>query len=115
MIYYMQVTVDPEFIANNYSAAEQAFLTGTPVWATSAFALAVTAALMAPAVGSAQECIPSCDAEDGRFLAVLGGEHALTLGSVRAARATFGDIGVVQFDAHADLRDRYEGTPYSQW
>ena len=47
MIYYMQVTVDPEFIANNYSAAEQAFLTGTPVWATSAFALAVTAGVIA--------------------------------------------------------------------
>jgi len=47
MIYYMQVTADPEFIAANYSAAEQAFLTGTPVWATSAFALAVTAGVIA--------------------------------------------------------------------
>lgn len=47
MIYYMQVTVDPEFIANNYSDVEQAFLNSTPVWATSAFALAVTAGVVA--------------------------------------------------------------------
>ncbi|MEM6456118.1 MAG: agmatinase [Acidobacteriota bacterium] len=52
--------------------------------------------------------------EAGRFLVTLGGEHGLTLAPVRAARAVFGDaLGVIQFDAHADLRDRYEGTPHS--
>ena len=47
MIYYMQVTADPEFIAQNYSAAEQAFLLGTPKWSTAAFALAVNAGILA--------------------------------------------------------------------
>jgi len=47
MIYYMQVTADPEFIAQNYSAAEQAFLTGTPKWSTAAFALAVNSGILA--------------------------------------------------------------------
>ncbi len=51
--------------------------------------------------------------EDGKTLVVLGGEHSLTLAPVRAAREVFGEIGVVQLDAHADLRDAYEGTPYS--
>lgn len=50
----------------------------------------------------------------GKFLVSLGGEHAVTLAPVRAARDVFGaGIGVVQFDAHADLRDTYGGTPYS--
>ena len=49
----------------------------------------------------------------GKFLVTLGGEHALTLAPVRAAQAEFGEIGVVQFDAHGDLREAYGGTPYS--
>ena len=49
----------------------------------------------------------------GKFLVTLGGEHSLTIAPVRAARRVFGDIGVVQFDAHADLRQEFEGTPYS--
>ncbi|MGH9382544.1 MAG: agmatinase [Thermoanaerobaculia bacterium] len=49
----------------------------------------------------------------GKVLLTLGGEHVLTIGPVRAARDVHGDIGVVQLDAHADLRDTYEGTPWS--
>lgn len=49
----------------------------------------------------------------GKFLVVLGGEHSLSLAPVRAARAVHGSIGVVQFDAHADLRESFEGTSFS--
>ncbi len=49
----------------------------------------------------------------GKFLLTLGGEHSLTIAPVRAAKSVFGEIGVVQFDAHADLREEFEGTPYS--
>ncbi len=49
----------------------------------------------------------------GKFLVTLGGEHSLSTAPIRAARAVFGEVGVVQFDAHADLRDEYEGTPWS--
>jgi agmatinase len=50
----------------------------------------------------------------GKFLVSLGGDHGLTLAPVRAAREVFGeDVGVVQFDAHGDLRESYGGTPYS--
>lgn len=42
----------------------------------------------------------------------LGGEHTVSLGPIRAARAR-GELGVVQLDAHSDLRDTYEGNPLS--
>ena len=41
--------------------------------------------------------------------AVLGGEHSVALGAILAANKRHGDIGVLQIDAHADLRVRYEG------
>jgi agmatinase len=41
---------------------------------------------------------------------LLGGEHTITLGSLRALKAnTKQPFGIVQFDAHADLRDEYRG------
>nr|WP_320013749.1 agmatinase [uncultured Desulfobacter sp.] len=42
----------------------------------------------------------------------LGGEHSLTLGLLRALKQT-GPFGIVQFDAHADLRDAYEDNRFS--
>jgi agmatinase len=47
-----------------------------------------------------------------RFPVVLGGEHTVGLGAVRAI-AQQPDIGLVCLDAHADLRDSYQGSPYS--
>ena len=43
---------------------------------------------------------------------VIGGDHSLTIGAVRAAHAKFPDLGFVMFDAHPDLLDQYEGTRY---
>jgi len=51
--------------------------------------------------------------ESGKFLVTLGGEHSLTQAPVLATREVYGEIGVVQFDAHSDLREEFEGTPYS--
>jgi agmatinase len=51
--------------------------------------------------------------ERGKFLVTLGGEHSLTQAPVKAAHEVYGEIGVVQFDAHSDLREEFEGTPYS--
>ena len=47
MIYYDQVTMSPEVLADNFSPAQQAFLNGMPLWATSAHAIAVTAGVIA--------------------------------------------------------------------
>lgn len=44
---------------------------------------------------------------------VLGGEHTATLGAALAFKKAGRHIGFVHFDAHADLRDTYEGSPFS--
>ena len=51
--------------------------------------------------------------ERGKFLVTLGGEHSISQAPVRATKQVHPDIGVVQFDAHSDLREEFEGTPYS--
>jgi agmatinase len=50
---------------------------------------------------------------DGKFPVFLGGEHTLTTGPVRAAREAYPDLSVLQLDAHADLRETYQDTPWS--
>ncbi len=49
----------------------------------------------------------------GKFLIGLGGEHSITSGLVRAVKRKYAKLSVLQIDAHADLRDSYEGTPFS--
>jgi agmatinase len=44
---------------------------------------------------------------------VLGGEHSVSIGVVQAMEKKYPDISVLQFDAHADLRDAYQGSPFS--
>jgi agmatinase len=51
-------------------------------------------------------------ADRGRIPVVLGGEHTVSLGAVRAL-ARRQRFGVVSLDAHADLRDSYQGSPLS--
>lgn len=47
--------------------------------------------------------------EQGRIPVMLGGEHTVTYGAIKALKKTGVEFGIVQFDAHADLRDTYEG------
>jgi agmatinase len=49
----------------------------------------------------------------GKVPFVLGGEHALTAGAIRPFAKRHKDLVVLQFDAHWDLRDGYQGEPYS--
>ena len=54
----------------------------------------------------------------GKIPVILGGEHTVTLGALRAGAAHFAEhcsepIGVIQIDAHADLREEYEGGRFS--
>lgn len=46
---------------------------------------------------------------DGKFPVALGGEHSLTPPLVAAAAKQFADLSVLQIDAHADLREAYQG------
>ncbi|MBS3809120.1 MAG: agmatinase [Desulfobacterales bacterium] len=50
---------------------------------------------------------------DGRFLFSVGGDHAITIGLSKAAAASYPDIGVLQIDAHLDLRDQWNGSRYN--
>ena len=47
--------------------------------------------------------------EDGKLPFLIGGEHLVTLGAVRAAARRYPELAIVHFDAHADLRDDYLG------
>ena len=51
--------------------------------------------------------------DEGRFPLILGGEHSLTAGAIRPFLERYEDLVILQFDAHADLRDGYEGEAYS--
>ena len=51
--------------------------------------------------------------EDGKFPVALGGEHSLTPPLVSATAKKFKDLTVLQIDAHADMRDEYQGNPAS--
>lgn len=46
---------------------------------------------------------------DGKVPALLGGEHSISFGGIAACAEAHGQIGVLQIDAHMDLRDRFEG------
>ena len=48
-----------------------------------------------------------------RLPVLLGGDHSVPLGGIEAAASHFGELGVLQFDAHADLREAYEGFRWS--
>ncbi len=50
---------------------------------------------------------------DGKFLIGLGGDHSITSAFVRAVRGRHRKLSVLQIDAHADLRDTFQGSPFS--
>lgn len=50
---------------------------------------------------------------DGKIPCMIGGEHLVTLGAVRAVSQRYKDLHIVHFDAHADLRDDYLGVKSS--
>jgi len=51
--------------------------------------------------------------ETDKFLCMLGGEHSVSAPIIRAHAEKYHNLSVLQIDAHADLRDTYDGTPHS--
>lgn len=66
-----------------------------------------------PAALNQIEAIVSAVLDEGKFPFVLGGEHSITAGIIRPFAKRYEDLVVLQIDAHADLRDGYEGEHYS--
>lgn len=50
---------------------------------------------------------------DNKFPVVVGGNHTVSIGSVKAFSKHFGNMSVLQLDAHSDLRQEYEGSTYN--
>jgi len=48
-----------------------------------------------------------------KFVVLIGGEHSVSIGSIQAYVENYSDITVLQLDAHADLRDEYNGSKYN--
>lgn len=48
-----------------------------------------------------------------KFVTVFGGEHSISIGTIRAFNECFSNLTVLHIDAHADLRASYEGTKYN--
>ncbi len=48
-----------------------------------------------------------------KFVTLFGGEHSVSIGSIRAFNECFDNLTVLHIDAHADLRESYEGTKYN--
>lgn len=51
--------------------------------------------------------------DQGKFPMIFGGEHSITAGAIRPFAARYPDLVILHFDAHADLRDGYEGEHFS--
>ena len=58
------------------------------------------------------ELTKSC-LDQNKFVVSIGGDHSITSATFKAFADTYGSVSVVQFDAHADLRDTYEDSPHS--
>jgi agmatinase len=50
---------------------------------------------------------------DGKKVGVIGGDHSVPLGYIKALAERYPDFGILHIDAHADLRDAYEGFEFS--
>jgi len=51
--------------------------------------------------------------QEGKFAVLLGGEHSVSYGAIKAHIEEYGNLSVLQMDAHTDMRDIYEGNIYS--
>ena len=51
--------------------------------------------------------------KDRKFPVILGGEHSVSIGAFRAVAKHYDNFSILQLDAHSDMRDEYEGTPFN--
>jgi agmatinase len=91
----------------------------TENWDPSAVIALATAGAVFPEVSGPQAMLDKIRktvqswVSQGKFVAALGGEHTITLGLVQACQTRYPDLTVVALDAHADLRESFEGSKFS--
>jgi agmatinase len=51
--------------------------------------------------------------KQGKIIGLLGGEHSISIGAIKAFTKQYPNLSVLQIDAHADLREAYNGSPYN--
>lgn len=64
---------------------------------------------MAKAVEARMETI----LKDKKFPVLLGGEHSVSIGAFKAIARHYDNFSILQLDAHSDMRDEYESSPYN--
>jgi agmatinase len=62
---------------------------------------------------AAVEAVVEALLQRGKFVVTLGGEHTIALAPIRAHWRRYPQMSLLQLDAHADLRQEYQGSPYS--
>lgn len=73
---------------------------------------------LAPSKNAPQEVVSQIEKvvsqliKDKKMMFMSGGEHSITLGAVKAMSKRFKNLSVLDFDAHTDMRDEFEGTKY---
>lgn len=50
---------------------------------------------------------------DDKLLCLLGGEHSVSCGAIKAVSEKYSHLSVLQLDAHADMRDEYQNSPFN--
>jgi agmatinase len=88
-------------------------------WDPSAAVRLATASPIAPEVSGPQAMLDKIRkivqpwVAQGKVILALGGEHTITLALVQAVQTKYPDLQVVALDAHADMRDAYDGSKLS--
>ena len=50
---------------------------------------------------------------DDKLLCLLGGEHSVSCGAIKTVSEKYSHLSVLQLDAHADMRDEYQNSPFN--
>ena len=96
------------FGLETYSPYQNADLTDFDIFDSGDLALCSSEPALADIEARAAEIL-----HDGKLPLLLGGEHLVTLGAVRAVAEKHPGLHIIHFDAHADLRDDYLGAKLS--
>jgi agmatinase len=100
--------------SNRYRAIARDLITGDLDSTTNEYEIAlreVNTACAEMVLEIRQQCADLLDS--GKLVALLGGDHSTPLGYLQALAERHSDFGILQIDAHADLRKAYEGFTYS--